>query len=169
MIHLFQKAFLDPTPSRLSCVSSGLPQSLASVYSAFTKFLKITVTSLSLEAPQSQEQFDSELKTLGSHWPCLCWLLTLGEDAGYLSGAATQGPHFIPLMTAGPHLCTAGRGTPVLDGRRPRSKVGVELWGHGWGRWGRRQQLSFQMLLSLLHKQHQTLHDLSNSSQRSLF
>ena len=90
------------------------------------------MTSLSLGAPQSQEQFDSEMKTLGSHWPCLCWLLPLGGDAGYLSGAASQGPHFIPFMTAGPHLCTAGRGIPVLDGLRPRSKVGVELWGHGW-------------------------------------
>lgn len=135
---------------------------LLSIHQAF----KITVTSLSLGAPQSQEQFDSELKTLGSHWPCLCWLLPLGEDAGYLSGAASQGPHFIPFTTAGPHLCTAGRGTLVLDRLRLRSKVGVELWGHGWGGWGRREQLSFHMLLSLLHKQHQTLHDLSNSMSK---
>ena len=35
-----QEDFPDSTPSRLSCVSSGLPQSLASVYSAFTKLFK---------------------------------------------------------------------------------------------------------------------------------
>ena len=29
-----------------------------------------------------------------------------------MSETASHHPHFIPFMTAGPHLCTAGRGTP---------------------------------------------------------